>query len=385
MFLFHELLNRLRRGGVDKVGLLVLALALATVSCGNDAPVEKTNVELVGSERNEAPAESLPPEDKKASVSVEVVVDEQYLDAVLKIIGEAKNEIDIVHFEYAWGSAIRKIQSALIEAMDRGVQVRMLFDDGPKVTARSIPFLEKKGFDVQLDDSRTKLHLKMVLVDQETVLFGSTNLSNMSIERNHETNLLVTSKDLGKACKSYADEVRMNPDESVDLPLVQLEGVTVYFDREFEEALMETLKNAQKRILVQMYGTKLYADKPKSPSTRAFNLLREAKKSGLEVRVILEQGSGDWGKITNELNDKTAAYLREAGVEVRFDSPDIFSHAKLVIADDVATIGSMNWGYGGFRLYHEINAVVTRPDAVADLEEYYEMLWSESETRKTKG
>ena len=130
-----------------------------------------------------------------------------------------------------------------------------------------------------------------------------------------------------------------------------------------------------------MYATKIHADDLTSPSTAAFNALRRAAQRGVVVRVLLDRGQEDveWSAVTNELNAETIRFLREADIEVRVDPTEVISHAKLLLVDDAATVGSMNWGFGGLRRHHELNTIVRDPGTVNDLKRYFETLWSRGE------
>lgn len=352
--------------------LLAPALACLFMACAKGSPPPET----AAPPTTAAPA---PP-----ATRIRAVWDGNYLNAALKLIREAKIEIDVVHFEWAWGEGTKEIQTALGEAVQRGVRVRVILDDEPRNSAQSLPYLENEGIDARLDESRTRIHAKIIVADRTRVLFGSTNLSEQSILRNHETNLLVENADVAEAFARYAEAIRANPHESVSLPEAgaapgaEAAGIRVYFDRSFERALLALLDSARTRIDLQMYGTRLYRNDASSPSTRLLDALRRASARGVKVRVILERARGDWGAETNRLNEETAEYLAVGGCEVRFDRPDIISHAKLLFVDDKATVGSMNWGYGGLRQYHEVNAILTDRGAVADLEGYYAQLWNEA-------
>ncbi len=358
-----------RWAGIGSVLVCVLALSSA---CG--APPRGNAAAGSPPSRIVAPSPS-----PAAGRPVAALWDTYYLAAALDVIGNAREEIDVVQFEFAYGPAVEKIQYALAAAVRRGVKVRVWLDDEPRVSGVSLPHLLDRGIDAALDGSDTRVHTKMILADRRCVLFGSTNFSASSILRNHETDLLVEDPAVGAACAEYAARLRAAPDVSADLAEVRLPGLTVYFDRGFEPALMELLGSASRRIDLQMYGTSLYLDDSSSPSTRAFTALRTAAGRGVKVRVVLERAQDDdFGRETNRRNRETAEYLRAGGCEVRFDRADVISHAKLVIVDETATVGSMNWGFGGFRRYHELNGVVTEERSVADLSRYFETLWEEA-------
>lgn len=352
---------------------LICSLIFVITACG--ASNSRVHLQSETQERLVVPSPS-----GVGSRKTSALWDTYYLQTALELIDGAEEEIDIVQFEYSYGKAVDKIQKALVRAVKRGVRVRVWLDDEPKASHKSIPYLERNGIEAELDNSDSRVHTKMILVDRKKVLFGSTNFSPQSILYNHETDMRVDDSLVGNACYDYAMRLRAAPSEPAGLQPVRIENFELHFDRTFEEALMKLVESAKKSIDLQMYGTSLYLDDPMSPPTRAFNLLRDAVRRGVEVRVVLERAEeSNFSEKTNSLNKKTADYLKAAGVKVKFDRSDVISHAKLLIVDDIATVGSMNWGFGGFRRYHEINAIVSEETSVSDLKRYFEVLWEEAE------
>lgn len=353
-----------------------LTLVLSLFACSQETPKLRTRGKPAA--RGQAKVYPVPEPRLVAGATVSAVWDKHYLDAALDVIKSARNTLSLTQFEFTYGTGTSEIQKALIAARRRGVKVTVILDDEPSTSAKTLPHLTRAGIDARLDRSKKRLHTKLIVADSRRVLFGSTNLSPASVLFNHETDLLIESPELGRAAEAYIAAIARDPGSDVVLAPVAVDGATVYFDRAFEEPLLELLAGSKRRILVQMYGTRYYENDPESPSTRALAELVAAKKRGLEVRVILERTNSTFGAETEDLNRATAEFLEAGGVEVRFDPPDVYSHAKLVIADGSATVGSMNWGFGGFRQYHEMNAIVTDPDCVGQLEKYFEAIWEQA-------
>jgi len=363
--------------------VLLALLAALFLACGDNAPraevVETSAEQLPRSFERwagaEVPAPRLP-----LARPINALWDTYYLPAALEMIDGATEEIEVVHFLFNYGRSVGLIQAALERAARRGVRVRVLIDDEPGRNAGAIPHLQRRGIEARLDNARIKTHLKLILVDRRRALFGSTNLSDNSINNNHETNLLVENAEIGAMLKRFADELWRDAERAIELEPVRIDGLELHVNRTFEAALMALIDGATERIEFQIYGTALYPDDPSSPSTAAFDALRRAARRGVQVRVLLERGRNDgWGREINRRNREVARYLRKGGVEVRVDPLEVISHAKLLLVDESVTVGSMNWGFGGFRLHHELNTIVRDPGAVRDLRRYFETLWSRGE------
>jgi len=60
---------------------------------------------------------------------------------------------------------------------------------------------------------------------------------------------------------------------------------------------------------------------------------------------------------------------------VRFDDPAVITHAKMLVTDECALLGSTNWGMAGFSKNREANAIIMDREAVKECRKYFEELW----------
>lgn len=122
---------------------------------------------------------------------------------------------------------------------------------------------------------------------------------------------------------------------AVLLPLLchATEPVEVFFspDGGCTDAIVKNIGEAQKSVLVQAYFF---------TSTPIAKALVEAKKRGLDVRVILDKS-----QITG--NYSSADFLVHGGVPVWIDSQHAVAHNKVIILDDSTVLtGSFNYTSG---------------------------------------
>lgn len=102
----------------------------------------------------------------------------------------------------------------LIVAHRRGLRVRAAFDltqfeDGT-ITYNAEDYanrLAALGIPVFQDDPAVRIHAKMLLIDDERIVIGSTNLSVQALEMNNECSLLLTSKELGAYYREWVDSI----------------------------------------------------------------------------------------------------------------------------------------------------------------------------------
>lgn len=144
-------------------------------------------------------------------------------------------------------SDVFQLAEALARAHRRGVAVEVLLDqninfaeDGERASdtlegknRAAYAYLKSQGVNVAYDDSATYTHTKALVVDEETVLMGSSNWSDSALNRNEEGNLLVRSKDIAretlKAIRAIKRQAPMtnHDDRAVPLPLDLLTNGTL--------------------------------------------------------------------------------------------------------------------------------------------------------------
>ncbi len=140
----------------------------------------------------------------------------QYFEATLNEINQAKESIQV--FMYLISifpdqpeSQVNKLVEALIKAKDRGVTVRVILDQNLDFTEEiheealyqnknqaSYELLKRNGIPVFFDEAQVYTHAKAIIIDEETVILGSTNWSKAALTRNNEANALIRSKELAR-------------------------------------------------------------------------------------------------------------------------------------------------------------------------------------------
>ena len=107
--------------------------------------------------------------------------------AIIKELEKANNSVLVQ--AYSFTSA--PIAEALLNAFNRGVKVEVILDKRQKTQKDSkATFFIDKGIPVMIDDKHAKAHNKVMVIDRETVITGSFNLSEAA-EKNNAENLLI--------------------------------------------------------------------------------------------------------------------------------------------------------------------------------------------------
>jgi len=147
--------------------------------------------------------------------------------------------------------------------------------------------------------------------------------------------------------------------------LANEKGNRLLFGEEYFHALHKAFQEAKDSIWVQMYYMSTKDAAPNDPVTVLINDLQDAKKRGVDVRVILEDRLFD-----NNYNAYNS--LTQAGIDVYLDSPVTLLHSKAALIDKkILIFGSANWSYSAFYSNNEVSVLLESPQLAAQLAEEF--------------
>lgn len=133
-------------------------------------------------------------------------------------------------------SGPNQLINALVEAKDRGVKVKIILDQNINFASESMDeavsnnknqkayeLLKKSNVPVFFDTSDTYTHSKVLVIDEEIVLLGSTNWSKAALTRNNEANVLIRSKDFAREVLDIVEKIQIQENVPAILtPSVQI-------------------------------------------------------------------------------------------------------------------------------------------------------------------
>lgn len=123
--------------------------------------------------------------------------------AIVAEINGAREEILVAM--YTFTSA--EIAESLIRARERGVQVRVMLDEGQRIrggaNGRQSARLIESGIEVRFDSVSGLMHNKFAVIDRRLVITGSYNWTAGAEERNFENLLVIRSSPIAER---YAEE-----------------------------------------------------------------------------------------------------------------------------------------------------------------------------------
>lgn len=136
--------------------------------------------------------------------------------------------------------------------------------------------------------------------------------------------------------------------------------ITLLRNGEYSEALLKGIRNSRSSIICACYLFKTGNGRNSQPRHIAEELIRAVAR-GVSVTVILEKSAHDADQLNND-NRQTASFLESGGVKVRFDSPEITSHSKVVVIDDrYIFLGSHNLTQAALRYNNEMSVLIESP------------------------
>lgn len=111
-------------------------------------------------------------------------------------------------------SEVNVLVDDLIAAQKRGVKVRVILDKNENFddaqNSEAAQYMKERGLQVFQDDEKVQTHAKMVRIDDDKTIVGSTNWTYSAIEEGNEASVLITSPELNKVYKDYVETLLLS-------------------------------------------------------------------------------------------------------------------------------------------------------------------------------
>ncbi len=333
---------------------LALAVALITIGCrGSDALTADATIEPDGVDGTGC-TERTP-----RTVPLEAFVGPTGLqDRVNAAIDGAQSTIDLQMYLFT----VKDIANHIVMAKQRGVIVRVILDPDEAGNASVTGIFNNGG--IQWENAAAVYsfsHAKYLLIDRETALVMSMNFNAdaMDKERNY----------------GFVDR---DPEDVTDIQAI--------FDQDWQLALGATPPaanlactrmivspvNSNQRIydFINSATTTLDVEALYITDASIRNAVGATHDRGATVRIILED-PGDTAS-----NAGVATFMQQRNVPVRYAVDQFYLHAKLMIADGVAFVGSENYSSTSLSQNREVGGLVLEPDQVAKIQTQFEADWA---------
>ena len=336
---------------------------------------------------------------------------DSYFSDILNSIQTAKKTIKIETYIFDRDELGEKILNALRDAAERGVKVRLLLDGAgcSEWDHDTTNLYRKHNFEIRFfhpliwQRRNRKLwkylnlkrivrgfsllnhrnHRKIFLFDNETAYLGSMNISGNHLKSSNGSNvwrdssvrikgdkISILSESLDEAWNYFHNySIR-----SIRKSELQDGGPLLYLNRTIRQrrqnyhSLVKRLNSAQISILI----TNPYF----IPTLRLRRILKAAASKDIRVATIFPEKSDVWqAKLAMEGFYST---LLKSGIEIHEYQPSMI-HAKILITDDMALLGSSNMNTRSLFLDLEVDVEITHPENIEALKKQFE-----EDLKKTK-
>lgn len=270
------------------------------------------------------------------------------------LIDGAKSTLDVQMYLFTVNALAQK----LVAAKNRGVTVRVLLDPDHEGNQNVTPTLTSGGVNWKPAPSiYTFSHAKYLIVDgtQAVIMSMNWNVDAMRTERNFG----IVDRDPEDIADLQAifnqDWASANgqPAQTADLSCTRL----IVSPTNAKQRILEHIASATQTLDIQL----MYISE-----TTVRNAIGAAKNRGVSVRAILEDATAE-----------EVTYLRNLGIPVKI-ADGFYLHSKLIIADDVAFVGSQNMSLTAITRNREVGALVFEPSSFAPIQQQFDADWATS-------
>lgn len=309
-----------------------------------------------GTDEDAGPDKTLPPESCDP-YQARVTTPELYIgptgleSKVVAIIESAQKSIDLSIYEIDR----KPIVDALVAAQKRGVTVRVVMDKNENAPARST----LKAAGIEVHDAIADypyFHVKTMIVDADRALVASFNFNSYSMQSERNYGVLDHEADDVADLQAIFDNDFAGKGKNVDLSCSRLVVAPI----NARDRLKDLIQSADKQLdMSVMY----LSDGDLAAAVKA------RKAAGVAVRILLADPS--W--ITD--NAASAKDLAAAGIDVKYMKAYEL-HAKLLVTDRAAFVGSENFSSNSLDQNREIGVFVTNDEPLAGIHKQFESDWA---------
>lgn len=308
---------------------------------------------------------------------------QERLDALIECVEEATRYVLLQTYQLKDDPVGQRVQTALIEAAQRGCKTYLLYDElgSSGLTSSYIDELEDGGVQVQGFSKRRRFlpqlrsnfrnHRKLAVIDGTIAFMGGMNLAQDYIdgadnfEHWRDTQIQVGGRHIAPLQLYFAEDWQFATDQSdsslLDLlhwdldepsqPASQVATVCGFGPQDIEHSgdvvITFLIEAATQRLVV---ATPYFI-----PDDRIVASLLSAAARGVSVEVLVPRSSDHW--IFSRLHRRYAAELEPSGIRVSFYEKG-FMHQKVIMVDSLyAAVGSANLDNRSLRLNFELLTV----------------------------
>jgi cardiolipin synthase A/B len=277
---------------------------------------------------------------------------------LLNAIKQAQSSVDMVMY----GLTDNNLIDALINASHHK-NVRILLQHYPYMSTdenlNAISELQAANTPLHWPDDKFKLtHQKTLLMDGNSALVLTFNLTHSSFTKERNFGLLITDPVLvGKIQQVFNADWQHNAIEIHDPDLV-------FSPDDSREKLLELINGAHTSIKIYAEGLSDY---------QIIGALAQAARRGVNVAILTST-------YHDKKPNKQFNYLTHAGVRVHFSDAYIIHAKVMIIDDDHALLGSINFTKQSINNNRELSVIIHDKKIVTQLSQYFTHDWGDHAT-----
>jgi phosphatidylserine/phosphatidylglycerophosphate/cardiolipin synthase-like enzyme len=274
-----------------------------------------------------------------------------------KLIDGAQVSLDLQMYQFS----VPELADHVIAAHKRGVDVRVILDGNQTVNATPRAAMVAAGVPLQSAPSVFSYsHAKYLVADGALGVIATGNFNDGAVTKERNYALTDTdTDDLADLAAIFEADWSANGTLALDCTRLVVSPI-----------------NSQRRILDHINGAKKTLDTEllylNDPEIR--DALVAAKARGVAVRVLLND-PGQTATTKPQIDDLVAQ-----GVPVGYNT-SFYLHAKIIIADGVAHVGSENMSVTSLTKNREVGALVAEPATAAKIQAQFDSDWAGAVTQ----
>ena len=311
--------------------------------------------------------------------------------SMLEAIAAAESTIDFSSYIYWPGEITNQFTEALCERAKAGVEVNVVFDayGSAKLDRETVHRLEEAGATVAffrppawytLDKLNNRMHRRLLIVDGRIGFAGGVGIADVWMgdaedpEHWRETHAVIEGpavRDiLGGFIEDWTEATNVVLGASHFPEVAPLDGgvdVQVILSSPGSggtaaaQLFFATIAGARERLWIT---TAYFA-----PDEAFLDLLCDAAERGVDVRILVNGPNVD-KEVVRETGQRQYGRLLEAGVRI-FEFQPTMIHAKVMIADGWANLGSSNLEHRSLGLDDELIVGFSDPALIDELARHF--------------
>lgn len=275
-----------------------------------------------------------PRDDSAANIECEPLWEcDRIFSRMLSVIGQARRSVRLRMYIIDDDGLGRCFERVLADCAVRGVEVRVACDGYGCRWSRLtlLRRLQKAGVEVQISGgwSDCRNHRKMLIVDDKLAFVGGANIARRYVQGWQDMAVEIRDDGVKPIVTLFDSEWRGGTS-----PIFRQGRVSLLTEQMLLPMYVQLMQRARRRILIV---TPYFV-----PPTELLDVLNQAVRRGVDVGVLLPARSDV--RMVQWASESYVEGLLAEGVGVWLYG-ERFNHAKCIVVDDVAIVGSANFDY----------------------------------------